>query len=224
MPSILIVDDEDEILKMLKELFTMESYLVYTARNGAEALEKIGGAAPDVILLDINMPEADGYQVCSRIREYVSCPILFLTARISEEDKVQGFRVGGDDYIEKPFSILELKERVAAHIRRQRRLCLPEQVGFAGGFTLSYSNRQVFYGKEAVPFTRTEYEIVELLSRNRNRVYTKEMIYESLWGQDKNGDSSIITEHIRRIRAKLKKYTQESLIETVWGVGYRWIG
>lgn len=230
MNKILLVDDEMEIREMLKQVFTLEGYMVYTAKDGKEALEKVtmvmadGKEGFDIILLDVNMPELDGYEVCKRIREYVACPILFLTARIEEEDKVLGFRVGGDDYIEKPFSLAELKERVAAHLRRQQRNQTSENVGFRGAFTISYSGRKVLYGTEVLPFTKTEYEIVEFLSRNRNQVFTKEMIYERLWGYDKDGESSIITEHIRRIRQKLKKYTEETMIETVWGVGYRWIG
>lgn len=240
MTNILIVDDEIEIREMLKNIFTLEGYMVYTAQNGKEALEKVSAFGKrtqlqsweeenaseqiDVILLDVNMPEVDGYELCKRIRGYVRCPILFLSARVEEEDKVKGFRVGGDDYIEKPFSIIELKERVAAHLRRQQRMNIEEKIAFAGIFTISYSGRQVLYGKEIVPFTKTEYEIVELLSQKKNQVFTKEMIYEHLWGFDKDGESSIITEHIRRIRLKLKKYTDKDIIETVWGVGYRWIG
>lgn len=240
MAVILIVDDEADIREMLKQVFTLEGYVAYTAKNGAEALDKVtylkkgennlqsngndNANTLDIILLDVNMPELDGYEVCRRIREYVSCPILFLTARIAEEDKVLGFRSGGDDYIEKPFSMNELKERVAAHLRRQKRIDRTESVGFAGEFTISYSGRKVLYGKEIVPFTKTEYEIVEFLSRHRNQVFTKEMIYEHLWGFDKAGESSIITEHIRRIRLKLKKHSDADMIETVWGVGYRWIG
>lgn len=241
--SVLIVDDEVEIRKMLKQIFTMEGYLVYTAKDGQEALDKVSAlmgkkengfledspdlkenAGPDIILLDVNMPELDGYEVCKRIREYVNCPILFLSARVDEEDKVKGFRVGGDDYIEKPFSMTELKERVAAHLRRQRRINESERVGFSGVFTISYSGKQVLFGEEVIHLTKTEYEIVEFLSRHKNQVFTKEMIYERLWGFDKDGESSIITEHIRRIRQKLKKYSDEAMVETVWGVGYRWIG
>ncbi len=243
--TILIVDDEVEICQMLKQIFTLEGYMVYTANNGREALQKItalskknaqnlpvetedhgkvAACGVDIILLDINMPELDGYEVCRCIREYVSCPICFLTARVEEEDKVMGFRAGGDDYIEKPFSITELKERVAAHLRRQRRTVQTEAVGYMGVFTISYSGRKVSFQGESVPLTKTEYDIVEFLSRHRNQVFTKEMIYEHLWGFDKDGESSIITEHIRRIRAKFKQYTEEMMIETVWGVGYRWIG
>lgn len=240
MTNILIVDDEIEIREMLKNVFTLEGYMVYIAQNGKEALEKVSAFGKrtqsqsweeendseqiDLILLDVNMPELDGYELCKRIRGYVSCPILFLSARVDEEDKVKGFRVGGDDYIEKPFSIIELKERVAAHLRRQQRTNIEEKIAFAGIFTISYSGRQVLYGKEIVPFTKTEYEIVEILSQKKNQVFTKEMIYEHLWGFEKDGESSIITEHIRRIRLKLKKYTDKDIIETVWGVGYRWIG
>lgn len=223
--SILIVDDELEIREMLKQIFTLEGYMVYTAKDGKEALDKVSApAVPDLILLDVNMPQMDGYEVCECIREYVNCPILFLTARIEEEDKVKGFRAGGDDYIEKPFSMVELKERVAAHLRRQRRVKETEQVVFMGEFTISYSAKQVLHGKEPVRLTKTEYEIVEFLSRHKNQVFTKEMIYERLWGFEKDGESSIITEHIRRIRQKLNKYSEETMVETVWGVGYRWIG
>ncbi|MCM1179823.1 MAG: response regulator transcription factor [Clostridium sp.] len=243
--TILIVDDEMEICQMLKQIFTLEGYMVYTANNGREALSRITALSQkeyrmpaaedeeglqeqteglDLILLDINMPELDGYEVCRRVREYVSCPICFLTARIEEEDKIMGFRAGGDDYIEKPFHIAELKERVAAHIRRQRRAVRTEAAGYMGVFTISYSGRQVFYQGENILLTKTEYEIVEFLSRHKNQVFTKEMIYEHLWGFDKEGESSIITEHIRRIRTKFKKYSEEAMIETVWGVGYRWIG
>ncbi len=241
--SVLIVDDEAEIREMLKQIFTLEGYMVYTAKDGREALDKVsslmgktgndffedsGGGnedvGPDIILLDINMPEPDGYEVCKRIREYVNCPILFLTARADEEDKIKGFRVGGDDYIEKPFSMAELKERVAAHLRRQQRIKESERIGFSGVFTISYSSRQVLFGQEVIHLTKTEFEIVEFLSQHKNQVFTKEMIYERLWGFDKDGESSIITEHIRRIRQKLKKYSDASMIETVWGVGYRWIG
>ena len=148
--SILIVDDEVEIRRMLKQIFTLEGYLVYTAKDGPEAMDKVSAligkkengfwedspslkedAGPDIILLDVNMPGLDGYEVCKRIREYVNCPILFLSARVDEEDKVKGFRVGGDDYIEKPFSMTELKERVAAHLRRQRRINESERVGLS---------------------------------------------------------------------------------------------
>lgn len=228
MRTILIVDDEADIREMLGQLFTLEGYLVYTAGNGREALGQLGDAGKradagfDAILLDVNMPECDGYELCRRIREFVDCPILFLTARVAEEDKVMGFRAGGDDYIEKPFSTVELRERVAAHIRRQQRAGKSGSVGFAGGFTISYSGRQVLYGGQNVPLTKTEFEIVEFLSRNPNRTFTKEMIYEHLWGFDKEGESSIITEHIRRIRGKLRNFSEEELIETVWGVGYRW--
>lgn len=241
--TILVVDDEAEIREMLKQIFTLEGYMVYTAGDGQEALDKVSALTKkadngilddtlvleetgglDIILLDVNMPELDGYEVCKRIREYVNCPILFLTARIDEEDKVRGFRIGGDDYIEKPFSMVELKERVAAHLRRQLRMKESEKVGFSGIFTISYSGKQVLFGTEVIHLTKTEYEIVEFLSQHKNQVFTKEMIYEHLWGFDKDGESSIITEHIRRIRQKLKKYSDEVMIETVWGVGYRWIG
>ena len=121
MYSILVADDEKDVVELLKDYFELEGYCVYTAYSGAQAIEAVA-KSPDIILLDVNMPDGDGLEVCRRIRDHVSCPILFLTARIEDEDKINGFAAGGDDYIIKPFSLDELGARVAAHIRRDRRV------------------------------------------------------------------------------------------------------
>jgi DNA-binding response OmpR family regulator len=179
---------------------------------------------PDIILLDINMPGMDGLEVCQRIRMHVNCPILFLTAKVSEQDKINGLMIGGDDYIIKPFSIDELGARVKAHLRREARSNIKEKIKFTQELTINYSERSVYYKDEEVALTKTEFDILELLSMNKGQVFDKERIYEKLWGYDSEGDSAIVTEHIRRIRLKLSKYTEKPLIETVWGVGYKWIG
>ena len=119
--KILVVDDEKDIRKLLTDYFQLQGYQVYTAKNGEEALEKIT-VGPDIILLDINMPQMDGMEVCKKIRDYVSCPIIFLTARIQEQDRINGLMIGGDDYIMKPFTVRELGARVAAHLRREQRI------------------------------------------------------------------------------------------------------
>lgn len=221
--KILIVDDEPDILQLLKDYFEMQGYFVMQGRNGYEAIEK-ASSGPDIILLDINMHDLDGLEVCKRIRGYVSCPILFLTAKVTEQDKINGLMIGGDDYIIKPFSIDELGARVAAHLRRESRSSRKETVKFIGELTLNFKERCIYSNEEAIALTKTEFDILEYLAMNKGQVLSKDRIYEKLWGYDSEGDSNIITEHIRRIRMKISKYTEKTLIETVWGVGYKWIG
>ena len=220
--KILIADDEADIVSMLVGLFESEGYTVLSAMNGVEAIKK-AEKQPDIILLDINMPGADGLEVCERIRNYVSCPILFLTARIEDADKVKGFAVGGDDYIVKPFSLMELKARVRAHLRREARHNFEAKIKFSGELTIDYSERCLFFAGKRIGLAKKEFEIVELLSQNVGQVFDKERIYECIWGYDGEGDSSVVTEHIRRIRKKVAEYTERIYIETVWGCGYKWI-
>lgn len=221
--KILVVDDEKDIRKLLTDFFQLQGYQVYTARNGQEALDKIS-VNPDIILLDINMPQMDGMEVCKKIRNYVTCPILFLTARIQKQDQINGLMIGGDDYIMKPFAVRELGARVAAHLRREQRTAAREDVRFQQDLVINYSSRQVLFQGKPINFTRTEFDLVEFLSLHKGQVFSRERIYELVWGYDSQGDSDIIMEHIRRIRMKLRKYTETSYIETVWGVGYKWIG
>ncbi|SHO53256.1 response regulator transcription factor [Anaerocolumna xylanovorans] len=220
--KILIADDEEDILRMLKDYFELSGYLVYTADSGCSAIERIA-VNPDIILLDINMPDMDGLSVCKRIRNHVNVPIVFLTAKVEEQDKINGFLLGGDDYITKPFSLEELGARVAAHLRREGRQKGTQKVRIAGELLIEYDTRRVFWGEKEIDLTRTEFDIVEILSLHKGQVFDKETIYEKLWGFDKDGSSNIITEHIRRIRTKFGRYCQKDVIETVWGVGYRWI-
>lgn len=220
--KILIVDDETDIVLMLRRFFESKGYLVLSATSGEEALEQIE-RQPNIILLDINMPGLDGLEVCERIRNYISCPILFLTARIEDTDKVRGFAVGGDDYIVKPFSLMELEARVLAHLRREKRHSFEAQVRFSGDLTIDYLERCLFFSGKRVPLAKKEFDIVELLSQNPGQIFDKERIYERIWGYDSEGDSSVVTEHIRRIRTKIAAYSDRVYIETVWGCGYKWI-
>lgn len=224
MPKkLLIVDDEAGILQLLKDYFEIQGYEVVTAKTGKEAIES-AMKSPDLILLDINLPEIDGLFVCRAIREQVSCPILFLTAKIEEQDRINGFLTGGDDYILKPFSIEELGARVMAHLRRESRSNPISEGTEYGELTISYSQRSVCRSGELVHLTKTEFDIVELLSMNPGQVFSKERIYESVRGLEGEGDSSIVMEHIRRIRNKLGESAGGGYIKTVWGVGYKWIG
>ncbi len=220
--TILIADDEIDIVDMLKDYFTYNDYRVLTALSGREAV-KLSERQPDIILLDIGMPDMDGLEVCRLIRDSVSCPILFLTARIEDSDKIKGFSAGGDDYIVKPFSIEELGARVAAHLRRDRRVKNSARVKFGNGVVIDYTGREVSCEGRAVGLAKKEFDIVELLSQHAGQVFDKERIYELVWGYDSEGDSSVIAEHIRRIRLKLSAAGAEGCIVTVWGVGYKWV-
>ncbi len=219
---LLIVDDEPGMVGMMRRFFS-DSYEVMTAMTGEEAVQKAAGN-PDLILLDINMPGMDGLTVCERIRKYVTCPILFLTARVESDDKIRGFQAGGDDYIVKPFDLDELGARVAAHLRREQRRQENLSVRFFGELTVDYTGRTVSVDGEPVSLSRREFDILELLSMNAGQVFDRERIYEIVWGIDGDGNSDTIMEHIRKIRAKLAAYTTHSYIETVWGCGYRWNG
>ena len=219
--KILMVDDDRELLKMLSRYFTWKEYAVITAENGMEALEKIN-ADPDIILLDVNMPGMDGIEVCRRFRDTVSCPIIFLTAKVEEQDRVMGLLSGGDDYILKPFSLKELDARIIAHLKREERLRRKTEQRFYGDLVIDYACKQVQIKGQSVELTKLEYEIIEFLSMNPEIVFEKERIYEKINGYDAEGDSRVVTELIRRIRKKIKVYTEHEYIETVWGMGYKW--
>ena len=220
--KILIIDDEEMILEMLKKCLEAEDFLVYTANSAKQALEQLS-IAPDIILLDINMPEINGFELCQAIRDHITCPILFLTARVTEQDAINGFSVGGDDYITKPFHMDELLARIFAHIRREKRKNTAANIKFDNELMIDYNGRMVFFQDHPLDFSNKEFEIIRLLSQNAGMVFDRETIYEKLWGYDGNGDSVVIKEHIRKIRNKLTNYTNKNYIETVWGVGYKWI-
>ena len=220
--KILIVDDEPDIVNLLRDYFEINGYNVMTACNGKEALKK-AELQPDIILLDINMPDIDGLSVCKRIRDFVSCPILFLTAKVEDTDKINGFAVGGDDYIVKPFSIDELGARVSAHLRREQRRQNNSRAKFEDDLVIDYSARTVCYKGQQIQLAKKEFDIIEFLSMNTGQVFDKERIYEKLWGYDSEGDSAVIAEHIRRIRSKFSAAGIKHHIETVWGVGYKWV-
>lgn len=219
--KILVVDDEQDICIMLKDYLQLEGYLVYTANNGKEAMEQLA-ILPDLILLDINMPEMDGLEFCKKVRNHVNIPIIFLTARIEDEDRINGLMVGGDDYILKPFNLQELKARIVAHLRREERSKSKMSIRCEDSIVINYDERKVYSGENEIKFTKTEFDIIDLLSNNIGKIFDRETIYERLWGYDKDGDSAIIMEHIRRIRKKFSDVVDKEMIETVWGVGYRW--
>ncbi len=224
--KLLIVDDEADIRILLKEYLELEGYQVQAAANAKEAQTALG-KEPDLILLDINMPGTDGLLWCEQIRDSVQIPILFLSARTQEEDRIRGFKAGGDDYIVKPFSMEELSARIEAHLRREERNTKgqAEKREYAdGAVTVDFTGYRILKNGRDIGLTKMEFQIAELLFTNKGQVFTKENIYEKVRGYDGEADASVITEHIRRIRTKLSEDKGQEYIETVWGVGYRWIG
>lgn len=219
--KILIVDDDRDLLEMLNQYFTLKNYTIITAENGVEAIEKIN-MNPDIILLDVNMPGMDGIEVCKRIRDIVSCPIIFLTARVEEKDRIMGLLSGGDDYITKPFSLKELDARIIVHLKREERIHKKTEQRFYGDLIIDYARKLVQIKGEELELTKLEYQIIEFLSMNPEVVFDKERIYEKISGYDAEGDSRVVTELIRRIRKKINQYTEHEYIETVWGMGYKW--
>lgn len=219
--KILIADDDAELVKMLKSYFELKGYEVLTAADGAEVLGRVQ-REPDIILLDINMPRMDGLEVCRTIRDKVSCPILFLTAKVEEQDRVNGLMMGGDDYILKPFSLRELEARITAHLKREERSRSRSEYRFCWDLCIDYSARSIQVKGHTLELTPMEYEIAEFLSMNPGQVFDRERIYEKVCGWDAEGDSRVITELVRRLRRKIAAYTDTEFIETVWGMGYRW--
>lgn len=221
--KIMLVDDEKGVVTIMKNFFEMSGYQVITAYSGQEALKKMS-CLPDIVLLDINMPDMDGLTVCQSIREYITCPILFLTARIETTDKIKGFSAGADDYIVKPFDLDELGARVAAHLRRENRRQEQSTLRFFHDMVIDYAKREISISGTLVTLSKKEFDIVELLSINEGQVFDRERIYDTVWGLEGDGNSDTIMEHIRKIRAKFSTLSLHNYIETVWGVGYKWVG
>ena len=218
---ILIVDDEKMMTELLTDHLQDCGYEVLAANSAGEAMALLS-RQPDLIILDINMPGMDGLEFCRSIRSHIVCPILFVTVRITEQDKINGLTYGGDDYITKPFSLNELSARVAAHLRRDERNKGRMSVLISHELIVNLSERTVSWHGEDIFFSRKEFDLIEFLLTNANQVFDKERIYEMVWGYDAEGDSNVIKEHIRKIRGKLREITGYDYIETVWGVGYKW--
>ena len=218
MAHILAIDDDKAMLVLIKNTLRKDGHDVTCVDRVTETLrEKLSSF--DLILLDVMMPGTDGYIFCREIRDITDCPILFLTAKSMEEDVSFGFSVGADDYIRKPFSILELRARVNAHLRREQR---EKTNSFSVGSVRFFpAKKEVMAGDEKLFLTKSEYEISLLLAGNHGQIYSREQIFEHVFGYDKESDVAAITEHIKNIR---KKFAAACLspIETIWGIGYRW--
>lgn len=184
---ILVVDDDKKIVKMIKDFLEMEQYHVITAYDGETAIRQTQ-QNPDLILLDINMPGMNGLEVCRTIRDMLDCPIIFLTARIEERDKIIGLRTGGDDYIVKPVSLEELLVRIEAHLRREKRKSAKRTFRFDGGLCIDYSSRQILCNHQEILMTKSEFDIIELLSSYPGQIFDRSKSNEKLWGLERTGE------------------------------------
>lgn len=218
MAKILAVDDDKAMLLLIKKILTGDGHEVTVISDPREVkAQKL--CAYDLILLDVMMPEIDGFTMCREIRSAVDCPILFLTAKTEEASLVSGLETGADDYISKPFGKLELQARVNAHLRREHR-----ERSVRLSFSRSYFNlsaNQLVVAGSVVPLTKSEYQICKYLAQNAGQVFSREQIYEKVFGYDGESNDSTIAMHIKNIRAKLENLGYAP-VKTVWGIGYKW--
>ena len=221
--KVLIADDDPNVAAQLKPFFERENYRVLTADNGESALETVWKERPDVLILDIVMPEKDGFAVCREIRERSSMPILMLSARTEEFDRLLGLELGADDYITKPFSPREVLARVKAVLRRMHEMKEQDQGAHlvVGNLDIDMGAFIVKLNNKVVPCTPKETEILWTLASNPGMVFSREHLLQSIWGYDFLGDTRAVDSHIKRIRAKLCAEGNGWDIKTVWGVGYR---
>ena len=220
--KILVVDDEELLVKGIRFNLQNEGYQVVTGSNGREAIELAHDPEVRLIVLDVMMPEIDGMEACRRIREFSDVPVIMLTARTLDMDKLMGFEHGADDYLTKPFNILELKARIKALLRRSGALDAKKNRITAGEQTVDTQERNVYKNGNPVELTAREFDLVELLMRNPNRVYSRENLLDLIWGYDEyRSDIRTVDVHIRRIREKLETNPAEPrYFMTKWGVGY----
>ncbi|MEK3914346.1 response regulator transcription factor [Paenibacillus sp. FSL H7-0331] len=223
--NVLIVDDDAEIVEAVSINLRREGLNVFTASNGLEALEVLERNEIHLILLDVMMPKLDGIQATLKIRETKNIPILIVSAKTEDADKIVGLNAGADDYISKPFSPLELIARVKSQLRRYTRLGNykpSEDVIYTQGLALNKSTKTITVDEEVVRLTATEYKILELLMENKGRVFSIEEIYEKVWREPSCNGENTVAVHVRRIREKIEINPREpKYLKVVWGIGYK---
>ena len=224
MKKILVVDDEALLVKGIRFNLQNDGYEVITGSDGVEAVELARSQSPDLIVLDVMMPRLDGLQACSKIREFSDVPIILLTAKSADMDKLLGFDQGADDYLTKPFNILELKARIRAMLRRTGSTAareLPKNELSGGLIRLDLDARNAYKGDVLVDLTAKEFDVIEHLMRNPNRVFSRENLLDTIWAYEYRSDIRTVDVHIRRLREKLEADpAQPKHIMTKWGVGY----
>lgn len=219
--KIMIIDDEELLVKGIRFNLQNEGYEVITGSNGEEAVRLAADPEVGLIVLDVMMPVMDGMEACRRIREFSDVPIIMLTAKTEDMDKLLGFDQGADDYLTKPFNILELKARIRALLRRSGAEKTVKTRITCGGITVDTSARNVYKNGVPIELTAKEFDLVELLIRHPNRVFSRENLLDTIWGDDYRSDIRTVDVHIRRIREKLEDDpATPTAILTKWGVGY----
>ena len=219
MPTVLIADDEKNIVQLARMYLQAEGFSVETAASGKEALEKVKLARPDLVVLDLMMPEMDGWEVCRRLRKESDLPIIMLTARSDDVDKIVGLELGADDYMTKPFNARELVARVKAVLRRYAVGKAPERVLQVGDLRIDPERHEVTIGERSVELRPKEFELLSTLARNPGVVFDRERLLKLAWGYDYYGDSRTVDVHVTWLREKLRD--SSARIQTVWGVGYK---
>ncbi len=228
MSRVLVVDDEKLIVKGIKFSLEQDGMTVDCAYDGEEALAYAKNSEYDVVLLDLMLPKLDGLSVCQQIREFSDMPIIMLTAKGEDMDKIMGLEYGADDYITKPFNILEVKARIKAILRRNNRNAAKEDKSryiVSGDLKLDKDGRRLFINDKEVNLTAKEFDVLELLVLNPNKVYGREQLLNIIWGYDYPGDARTVDVHIRRLREKIEENPSEpKYVHTKWGVGYYYLG
>lgn len=220
--KILVVDDEDLLVKGIRFNLQNEGYEIITGSNGLEAVDHCREQKPDLVILDVMMPEMDGLTACTRIREFSNVPVILLTAKTDDMDKLMGFEHGADDYITKPFNILELKARVRALLRRAGTQAEAKPSNLTiGSISLDLDARNAYRNGILADLTAKEFDVIEFLMRNPNRVYSREALLDTIWAYEYRSDIRTVDVHIRRLREKLEENPADpKYIMTKWGVGY----
>ena len=224
--TLVVADDDPQLLRLMARNLQLEGFDVLAASDGQQALELIENNAPDIVLLDVMMPRMDGFTVCSRVREFSAVPIIIVTARGQDQDKVRGLDLGADDYLTKPFSVEELLARVRAVLRRSELSTMEQRQGLqattaTGNLMVDYSQHLVMLNGREIALTPTEYRILAYLAQNVGRVVTQDLLLEQVWGQEYLGESHMLQVNINRLRHKVEvDATQPRYILTKVGVGY----
>lgn len=226
--KILIVDDERQLLVLLKEVFMREGFNeIYEADNGIDAILSAKENMPNLIILDVNLPDIDGYNVCQRIRSFSSCPIIFLTAKSEDEEKIKGLEVGGDDYVTKPFNIKELVLRAKSQLRRStpEKNIKKENIYTFGDVYINEDTGEIKKGEKQIILTAKEYALMLYLVKNKNKVFSKNSLCEEIWGYEYDGNDNTIMVHIRHLREKIEDNpSKPKYIKTLKGIGYKLVG
>ena len=222
MIKVLIIDDNEQITSILAEYVKKEGYLPIVAIDGEEALSKFNDEKPDILLLDVMMPKIDGFSVCRQVRNISNVPIIMITARGEDFEKIMGLEIGADDYIVKPFSPGEVIARIKAIMRRIKGYEENQQIFTYDNLKINLNNYTALVNDKVLPLTKKEIEILWTLAVNKDRVFSRDNLLNKLWGYDYFGDSRTVDSHIKRLRAKLDNFVHTNWeIKTIWGVGYK---